>query len=323
MKRAVGLKIIGFIVLAWVLTRVDLTGVWSALKAARFGWLIGGAMLLLLSFLVKIFRWRRILAAQGVYESFPRIFQYSFAAFFLALITPGRVGEMAKAGFVRRPEGITLGSLITGAVLDRLFDLWILAVTAACGVATLVATKSTTAAVLITGAVAAVAPFLMAATPFRRRLIHAVDAIHRRQGLAASLAEKVLSFLSEFIKLTRRILLPGILATLVASALFFSGCLLLSFSLNLEIGFIRLSAYISMAAMLSFLPVTVAGLGTREACLIYFFTLEGIPSEGALAFSGLYFAATYLLLGLIGFGCLMIMGGYKKGRAKALEGERA
>lgn len=56
----------------------------------------------------------------------------------------------------------------------------------------------------------------------------------------------------------------------------------------------------SLVVIIELIPVSISGVGTRDAFLIFVLGLIGIGKESAIAFSLLYLL-TYWFLGLIGF----------------------
>ncbi len=68
-----------------------------------------------------------------------------------------------------------------------------------------------------------------------------------------------------------------------------------------------MAVFVTFANILSYLPISFAGIGTREATLVYLFATVGISSESALAFSVLLFSCSYLLIGIIGFIAYMVL----------------
>jgi uncharacterized membrane protein YbhN (UPF0104 family) len=100
-------------------------------------------------------------------------------------------------------------------------------------------------------------------------------------------------------------LIWGVAATFIAYAAFFASCYCMSLSLEIPLSYSKIAFFVACANILSFLPISFAGIGTREAILVYFFSLENLSSESALAFSTLVFSFTYLLFGLIGFLCFI------------------
>ena len=81
--------------------------------------------------------------------------------------------------------------------------------------------------------------------------------------------------------------------------IFFFSCYCMSRSLDVPLSYSKVAIIVAYANILSFLPISFAGIGTREACLVYFFSQENLMSESALAFSTLIFSSTYLFIGII------------------------
>ena len=58
--------------------------------------------------------------------------------------------------------------------------------------------------------------------------------------------------------------------------------------------------------LISFIPITISGLGTREAMLIFLFSLLGLSSEHAVTYSLLVFSVFYIGGALFGLVAWMI-----------------
>ena len=102
----------------------------------------------------------------------------------------------------------------------------------------------------------------------------------------------------------RSLLTPGLITplvmTLAAYALFFGQAKLLAVALGLNIGMPYLAVSLSVAGVITLLPISFAGLGTRDAVLIALFSPLGPNPEQAVAFSTLFFLVFYVASGIIG-----------------------
>jgi hypothetical protein len=74
--------------------------------------------------------------------------------------------------------------------------------------------------------------------------------------------------------------------------------LALSLGIGVEPAFFVL--VIPIISLLDLLPISISGIGTRDAALIFLFGLQGIPPESAVAFSLLYLFMSYWLVALVG-----------------------
>jgi len=66
------------------------------------------------------------------------------------------------------------------------------------------------------------------------------------------------------------------------------------------------------AYILTYLPVSYDGLGTREASLTHLSSTENLSSESELAISLLVIIYIYLIFAFLGFYCLITMDHHKK-----------
>jgi hypothetical protein len=71
-------------------------------------------------------------------------------------------------------------------------------------------------------------------------------------------------------------------------------------SLGMSISFITIGWVRAAVLMVSMIPVSVSGLGMREAVSLFLLKPYGISGEDVLGFSFLAFAATLLLIGAVG-----------------------
>ncbi len=95
-------KFIGLAILMIILFKVDLHAVSGHLKQTRFEILFAVLLLCILQIAIRAFRWRRMLARQGINCPLKDAFLYYFSCLYMGLITPGRVGEMIKALYLKQ-----------------------------------------------------------------------------------------------------------------------------------------------------------------------------------------------------------------------------
>ena len=128
-------------------------------------------------------------------------------------------------------------------------------------------------------------------------LLQRVGRSHRR--LLPSV-EWVCAFQESFEQLTLFSLLRAGVITILAYALFFTQCYLLALALRLSVGFVTVSYAVALGGLVTLLPVSISGLGTREATIIAYLGTTGVPAETAMSFSLLVFATFYVAGGLMG-----------------------
>ncbi|MBC7226023.1 MAG: flippase-like domain-containing protein [Thermoflexales bacterium] len=124
-KRRWPLLLIGFILsvfFLWFAFRdLHLGEVWDALKTARYIWLIPGVTVYFISVWFRSWRWKFLLRGS---KSVPtaRLFPVVVIGYMGNDILPFRLGEVLRAYVLWRKEGVHIGTTLTTAILERLFD---------------------------------------------------------------------------------------------------------------------------------------------------------------------------------------------------------
>jgi len=97
-----------------------------------------------------------------------------------------------------------------------------------------------------------------------------------------------------------RMFIPGFISTLLAFLVLSAIPLFFSVRLGQDIGMIVHVSAVSISNMLAFLPVTIAGFGTRELVFTEIWQLLDYGRESAVTISTAYFISNYLGSMLVG-----------------------
>ena len=306
LKGFLNLKIIGILILIWLLLRIDLAEVVRVLSISHLFFITLALILMIMHVLVKFARYNYILTLQGVDITFLKTMHYSLAAIYLSFVTPGRIGDVSKAFFVNKDKGTSLERLIAGSVVDRFFDIYTLLLTYMLGVSMLNSSWKQHFFMLL-GVVAVLLPAFLFLSSTRNTIVRLAARCQIKLTGMDSWAEKLHSFFKEFKTFVNWRMIWGIGASLFAYALFFAACYLLCLAIDITLAYHKVAFFVACANILSFLPISFAGIGTREAILVYLFSTEGLSIESAMAFSLLIFSCTYIFFGIIGFISLMTL----------------
>lgn len=300
------LKVIGLLIFAFIVMNIEINKVVSILLKSQFTFLIIALVFMVIHIYIKLLRYQFILIQQGVKNPFTKTVRYSLAASYISFITPGRVGEISKAFFIHNDIGTPLNRLFAGSILNRMFDVYTLLITALFGFIIVLPVENTIP-IIIFILTLSISPVIFLIKKVRTSLVKLAAYIQNKYFNSDSLSLHINQFLSEIKALLSVKIIIGMAATITAYTFFFISCYFMALSIGLPLQFHKIAIFIACANILSFFPISFAGIGTREACLVYFFSLEGLSSESAIAFSTLVFLFTYLFLGLIGFICLMAL----------------
>jgi uncharacterized protein (TIRG00374 family) len=117
--------VIGLVVslgfLWYALRDLHLGKVWAALQGANYWWLVPGVAVYFISVWFRAWRWGFLLRGSKIVSA-SRLFPVVVIGYMGNDILPFRLGEVLRAYVLWRKEGINVGTTLTTAVLERLFD---------------------------------------------------------------------------------------------------------------------------------------------------------------------------------------------------------
>ena len=282
------IRLLGIALFIYILSTVDLAALWENIKKVNSTFLLYGILFQLLLLFLKAFRWHILNNGSVRIHEIVRSFGEFFESYAIGVITPGRIGELVKAGHAREKNRI----METGirVVIERGFDLGIFVIIA--GFAFIFAFPKN-------GAIPAGFLILLGGT-----FIFCLAVIFMRSASATRLAEKLLNKLPflkldlslSFRKRSSGIQLSVILLSIASNLSYFISCYFIAVGLSYNYPILFISGVVAIAGLLNMLPITIMGLGTREGTFLLLF--KPLAEPLILAFSGLVFLVAQIGGGL-------------------------
>jgi len=287
------LRIAGTLVFIALLVGLDLQGtlplekVWDTLRNAN-PLLVAFSIALYVPFLmVKAARWRAVSADMAMPMTWPdtwRIYSIGLAA---GTFTPGQAGDALKAWYLQR-MGYPLGRALGGSVLDRLFDVAGLAVLGLLGVAVYGQHFAGQTPALI--GLALVCAAGVAGIAWNQTRNWAVKLVAQRvarftarnQKSGAGAPDEAPSW-----SLRSATLVSAGMLTVASFATSIFRVWLLAAALGIWLGPLEVSGFVGLTTAAALIPVTVGGVGTRDAVAALALAQLGRPSTDAVAVSTL------------------------------------
>lgn len=279
-------RVTGFVIFIAIILKINRSRVLELITSIDKLYLIISIILFLPQILFKAWRLQMIVQSQGVSHSIKDCFIVYAASMFVGIITPGKLGEFSRA-FYLQAKNYPLRKSFASVLLDRLFDLFFIFLIAVIGFIIFMDLPIIYLYVFI------VIAFLTFLIIFSKRL-----------NLFVFLPEKyreVANDLNEFLKfrLSKTKLFLSLIATVATWLVYFTQIYLLSFSLGIPISYFQLALCISMSAVVSLVPITISGVGTRDATLLIVFSRIGLSAEYAIALS-IIVLLIHIICGIIG-----------------------
>ena len=295
-------RVVGLLVLAVILWRLDLRQLASVIQEVALVPLLIALVLIVPLIYLKVVRWRYLLGAHRIQYGLRSALLAYFGGLFVGLLTPGRLGEFVRALHVSQDCEVPVARASATVLADRLFDLMVLLLVGAIALSTLTTSAEASSPFIILGSVMVVAvPLaLFIYGPAFRRL----QALGPRLGSLGRGALQsggwLVQLRSGLRDLTWPTLVRGTALTILTYVIFFGQCYLIALALDLRVGLLQVCYVISLGSLVTLVPISVAGLGTREATMIAYLGSLGISAEAAMGFSLLVFLVFYVGVGLIG-----------------------
>jgi len=237
---------------------------------------------------LKAWRWQQLLSAQGISVPFPKAFQWYVAGLFLGGVSPGRLGELIKVSFIR-DLGHPMGRALFSSVLDRLFDLLVLPIVAVAAMAlygTVFAQELEVGLIALTAVAVGGLIAWRASGLIRRALVIPVRMLMPKQ-MQDEASMTVDDFFRDFDTVTISDWAKHGLLTAACWVVYGAAAVLLAEGIGLTINPIWIGIAVLAAALAGLIPITVSGIGTRDAVLAGFFARVGVGTAPAIALSTL------------------------------------
>lgn len=281
------IKTFGLLLLLVILARVDMGEVLDQLGRSDFRYLVPAVLLILPQVGLRALRWQRLLAQQGIQCPFSSALVFYFAAVYIGLITPGRIGELAKCFFLKQNRIAGVAQSLPSVVADRLLDLYVIGLLALGALCYLGLLPIPVWAAILLLTVCGGTPWLVLKwMQHHRGFVTAVErwllrTVPRWQEPWRNLADGSRNLLT--LRLGESITL-----TLLSYGIYFGQVCLIGRALDLPLGCGGIAMVTAIGILVGYIPITIAGLGTREAAFIYLFGRFGITAAEALGFAFWY-----------------------------------
>ena len=293
-------RLVGPVLLVLVIARMkDPGALLHALRRASL-WPLGVAVLLnVVNIHLKVVRWDVILRTRGIHYPRRRAWGAFLTALYVGLLTPGRVGDVLRAQYLRHDLDVPYAEGLASVVVDRLCDLYVLVAFVAVGVVRYAPVIAGRLAVVTWAGVLAIAlgPLLLLVPGVAERVLGRAFVKLSPGGEVAGLT-RFLEAIRASVGRPLLITMPLTVATFVIN--YVQGWLI-AHAMGLPMTFFDATCLLAIASLLGLLPISVSGVGVRELFFSLAFPLLGFASADGVVFGLLVFFVIYLIIVAVGF----------------------
>jgi hypothetical protein len=290
---------ISLLLLAIVYRRIDLSELRSLLSSARAELLFIAICQLYLNTALSAYKWGLFLRADGIHIPFFKLLNSYLVGSFMNLFLPSNIGGDAYRVIDIGRRSRRTASTFTSVLADRLSGLVAL-VMLGTGFGLLSLRLLPERDIILIPLAAMLLLAVMIALLFQEGVIRSilVRIAPCRSGKLWGFADALFESIAKY----RRA--PGLLSQVMAISFFFQfnvvlAIFVLSRALKLEIPFLYFCVFVPIISIIEAIPITIYGLGLRDASYLLFFTRIGVARVDALAIALGYviLTLTYSLLG--------------------------
>jgi hypothetical protein len=276
------------LVVAFLLSRVDVGSIRDSIAQANVRLVILAFAVLIVGLVVNAFRWQLFLRPLGLALPVTGLIRLTFVGTFFNAFLPTGFGGDAYKSFTLRGEVTSMSSPLAAVFLDRLAGLAGLAILALAGSLARFGSgdrgRVTVAASILSFGVLVLSGLALRLSPGQG------DNDETTRGIRA----RVRTFTRALATAGRepRTVRWGTTVGIVSALLLVAVNALLAASLGISLPFAAFAGIVLIATLMTIVPVSINGLGFREAAYVWCLAAYGIGHEQALAFAVLVLAIT-------------------------------
>lgn len=281
MKKLVGL-VVSAAILALLYTFIDTRGLWAAAQATRPVWLVAG--LLFVVPLTLLTAWRFTIIVADTDLGFLESNRLILAASTLNMILPSKLGDLAKAHVLSRRHGMKPSLSFAIVVLEKAVDMMSLLIWGVFGILVVGMHQPPMLWLLLPVAGGAVAiALLISPWPILPKILTTLGSFFptRLRLALEAFSSSWQEMLTWFWSNSSRALGVLSLSLVIWGAHLFQFWLFCR-ALNGQVPLLENAAFATLSILVGLLPFTFAGVGTRDAAIIFFYAAYLSPQQAAL-----------------------------------------
>ena len=296
--------IIGIVLFIYIISKINLQEVAQNFLNIDLRFLLLAFVLTIPSLLIKTLKWKQLVKPFNIELSMKEGISAWLSGFFIGLITPGRVGDLARAFYLK--EKMKIGSALTTVVIDRVLDIFVLMALSVLGVFFIITNFHIDGKIIQIIFGTFVLVIIAAIVFFQKKYASALLKPLFNIFVPEKYKERLKSSYQDFydgittLKANKGAIAKAAMLSVIAWIITFTNYFVLSLAIGLNVEYFFILMIMPIVLLVEILPISFSGIGTRDATLILFFAIIGLSANSAVALSLtiLIFNYIYSLAGL-------------------------
>ena len=295
------LPLIGIAIFVYIVYNLDIEKIIVVFLSINPIFIICSLTLTIPRLIIRNTAWQIIQKEQKITISFFQSLKIFLIGYFYGSITPGYIGQLMRVPYMKEKTGAPYGKLFVNSLMETiihtlsLYGMMLIGALLVMGVLPELLYISGTWVVLL-----AIILFYFVKRERGEKLFRLLIQYLIPKKLKTNLYRFVDTFYTDFPEI-KKLLLPLVLG-IFTWIIIFSQEYIIVLALGIDIPYLYFLLLFPIANVVGFIPITFAGLGTRELAAIFLFsTLFGVAEEEVFVFTILGFVITDIFTGFIGF----------------------
>ena len=293
------LPFFGLIIFVYLIYRIGIYDLIRTLKGANITYLLIGILTTPIFILPLAFKWYMILKKQNFDLSFLYVLKVYYIGAFYGFITPGRVGSLMRALYLKKKTKKGLVECSSGIIVERILDLFVIFLFAFLGALILLkGNLNLSYAMIISFLIFAGLIFIF----MRRSRGMFILGLVYNYLFPKSIKDKADNSLNIFYNSLPKLrkLIPVLFVSFMTWISLYFQTYIFAWAFSINVPFYVFVAFAAIGTIIATIPISVAGLGTRELTLITLFSLYNVTPEAVVSMSLSSFFLIGLIEGLVG-----------------------
>lgn len=297
--------LVGLVIFAIILSNMNIGEVLNSVKNIKPAYLIFALALTIPTFINKSLCWHYIKKQQGINYKFRDSFLMYCSGLYIGLLTPGRLGEITKALYLKK-DGYSMGKSLVGAVLDRITDFVFLLAFLLVGSLFLITVFQKQVLIFIIGmAITVILLIIFIKTRLIMWALKKAFDIFIPQKYKNSWKINFQEFVNDLKIYNFKNYLIIFIITAFSWLFYYLQMYILATGIGIDVPFLYLALAVTVAGFITLIPVSISGIGTRDIALIALLSPFAIATEQIVVFSLLILSMT-VWGAFIGLACWLI-----------------
>jgi uncharacterized protein (TIRG00374 family) len=285
----------------WLLQGADLETIWLTVRSANGVILLFAFLMFYIGYVLIAFRWRLLLQVKGISARILYLLESVNIAILFNNLLPSTIGGDAYRMYDVWRLGGTKTTAVSVILIDRFLGMFALVSYGliAAIIATEVQETIPGLVLYLAGILVTMVLIIWMVFGSGARLLHWFLSLESR---LLSFPQKIVGKISDALSLYRGrgdVLAKALLISYGIQLNVIMHFVIVAYALDVNIPVAGMFIIIPLATLIMLLPVSINGVGVREATLVFFFSIYGVSTESAIAFAWIWLAML-LAQGLVG-----------------------